>query len=1035
MKLNISQPWPKIDFFILLALLIGITFIVQRAYYFPRTAAFTVDNLPLSENLYATEQFPVTYQARLYRWTKGNAFFRLPNPGGNPKLKITLASASEQATPVRIRSKAHIPIASFSILPGLRSYSFMLPHEEAAFLNLWVESPTMREKGGRREIGIIVSDLAISGDGTAPEHFLAVIVFLTLIVYSLMRQLQLNRGLVASFLLIFQGIISIWQGIWGWNLVTPPTSQIILIGGLSLGLGWLSLTIWQKRALLQRLKVIECVGLSASAILTLLPILHIIFILATTGADNPSSDDFVILAFLGPILDGTYDWQRFFREVFYNTHFIFFTSLIYIAMAYLTHLNIYSLLWLGVLFSIFKVYFLYASFIRFQKNFVGQGIMLPLIAALTFSTSQISLFEHGVTAIGVNLGQLAVTIGIWGLVRWPNQWAAIGIMLTGGIVASWTTASGLIAWPAFLVGMLILNFRRLLHYAVWLGGAILSAIPYIIFLVFLRIPGDSSVKSLGNYQILLPLIGLPLANNTFAQNVFPAEANLAGAVGIALGLTGFLLLGCRKRWFLLQASAPTIMLMIHGFLNLCIVSVFRGGLLPWYTYMGMSLWVGLVGLIYILWSDNQFKERAKPKSSFQKALSLSVPFWSAGAVLAIVILYLGSNISYRDKSVFLGTRSPASASCIRNYREAPVYCENTLVIWDPGSTNYIKHLASPLERHQLSTFAPRQQWALQGDFILQKVQIHEAPAIPDIQWTPDLTLSPTPWSDYRHLNLVLHAPNSIDWTITLPKNVKQATFHSAVALSTATVDKFEADGVTFEITVSSANQADQILFRQHLAPDQHAWQPFSFPLHSFAGQTITLHLASNPGANPAQDWGLYRYPFIDVVLDTAKPSYPEANAAKAPTFMPQKTNEDFVFEVANPNIWKQTEIKPITGTQGISKTWKVLGLPSLTFKQNLDLRLADYSYFFIEMGFPEIVYPRALQIVYTLNNQTQNTLIIPLYDGNEINGYAYDLKLLELNQNARLRKIEIKPIYRATPGAKNLVQITDFRLIHKKATD
>lgn len=72
------------------------------------------------------------------------------------------------------------------------------------------------------------------------------------------------------------------------------------------------------------------------AALTLLPVANIARIIATTGANVPSSDDSVFMVqFLGPALDGTFRWPDFFRATFYNTHAMYLPNLLYLANAWL----------------------------------------------------------------------------------------------------------------------------------------------------------------------------------------------------------------------------------------------------------------------------------------------------------------------------------------------------------------------------------------------------------------------------------------------------------------------------------------------------------------------------------------------------------------------------------------------------------------------------------------------------------------------------------------------------------------------------
>src|SRR5215467_14227376 len=93
-----------------------------------------------------------------------------------------------------------------------------------------------------------------------------------------------------------------------------------------------------------------------AAALTIAPIARMIYILATTGANTPSSDDEQFIPFfLGQIMSGLYNWLSFPQDTFQNTHVTMVPALVYVAMAYLDHLNIYHLLYLGVLLVAVKL--------------------------------------------------------------------------------------------------------------------------------------------------------------------------------------------------------------------------------------------------------------------------------------------------------------------------------------------------------------------------------------------------------------------------------------------------------------------------------------------------------------------------------------------------------------------------------------------------------------------------------------------------------------------------------------------------------
>ena len=256
------------------------------------------------------------------------------------------------------------------------------------------------------------------------------------------------------------------------------------------------------------------------------------------------------------------------------------------------------------------------------------------------------------------------------------------------------------------------------------------------------------------------------------------------------------------------------MLIVFSLLAIWQISLFRDGIPPWYCSISMTFWIGLLGLGYVIWTNVKVEQDQSRRPNM--LASVIDRLWSVGLVVSVVLLYASSNFTYADKTVFLRTRTPASAACLRNYRNAPSYCEETLVVWPLGKTGYLPMLAQPLERHHLSVFAPHQEWTLQGDFIFDSVRIDETPNIPDIFWSADQTVTPVSWRDYRHLNLFLHTPNSISWTVSLPPNVERADFHSAIDISRSTPVDPSEDGVQCEVYLKPDGAADELKLESYM---------------------------------------------------------------------------------------------------------------------------------------------------------------------------------------------------------------------------
>jgi hypothetical protein len=150
-----------------------------------------------------------------------------------------------------------------------------------------------------------------------------------------------------------------------------------------------------------------------------------------------------------------------------------------------------------------------------------------------FSVSQISTFEFPLTTLQVGFNHVGFLIGVWALIRFSGQWKAIALVIGGGILASWSWACGVLTWPVFLLGMLLLNYRKLSHYLACLGAGAIAAWPYLYygilhpvtdlyFTVTQRTPGEKfSFVSLCNVPFITRAIGWPFVRSSPRRSPSP----------------------------------------------------------------------------------------------------------------------------------------------------------------------------------------------------------------------------------------------------------------------------------------------------------------------------------------------------------------------------------------------------------------------------------------------------------------------------------------------------------------------------------
>lgn len=772
--------------------------------------------------------------------------------------------------------------------------------------------------------------------------------------------------------------------------------------------------------------------------LSLPPLVRMIYFLVSTGVDSLSNDHLGYISVVDGILNGTYLWKNFFRDTFLQGHSSAITVLVQVLFAKVSYFNVYWILCLGVILAMMKVGLLFLCFTFFSKKGPTEFLLIPVLFALMFSSSQVSTYEYDFASLEMGLHHLGILLGIWGLVRYPGLWRGVLFMILGAGLATWTWGGGPVLWPLLLFGMLFFRVRNPWQYLVVSFSALIAISPFFYFLVLH--PGSGpfhqyeKMISFFRWPFLVKALGWP-----FAQGFSEQAAYRRGIVGLMLCVSGIgilLLMGKRERKLLVR-SAPGLVLIFYCLLNIWQISVFRNVLEAWYAAPFMLGWIGMLDIAYVFWVRG--KDGLDDSAGSGGRLGKVSIVWSGVFIITLSFFYITSNWTIHDKSFFLRTRSPASGSCLRNFRNAPTYCEQQVFTWDPGDFGKLANLAIPLERNRLSVFAPRQRWTLQGDFIQDTVTVSQSPSVPSFSWSEGLSLVPRPFSDYHHLNAYLHSPNSISWKVSLPINLVEATLHSAVGISPSASADAQADGVLFQVAIQSEGGEEKEYFSLPLSSKDGQWRPFEIPLTPFSGQTITIRFGSDPLGNNLGDYAMYRYPYIDIQLNP-KESLP----VPPPVIKPSNTDlspllrypgDDKVsWNVANPDFWTIHGMQLKHLEIGASSTWLVQKDPSMEFKLPLQVCLGDYSHFYVSLVVSEDIPQKMLQIFYKLNGQPEfdetRSVKIPLLLDGRPHTYTYDLKLLGLAPNDKLTGLRVDPVVEGSGRGRNEVELRDIGLKH-----
>ncbi|HEU4322448.1 MAG TPA: YfhO family protein [Roseiflexaceae bacterium] len=201
-------------------------------------AAFGADTPELAlprSGFYATEQ--QADPPRRYRWTAGAATLDLPNPGGAPVLRLSLAAGPGRSIPLQIGTDTHR--LEISLQPDLRVYSVVLPPQLGETIRLRLDAPTIADPAAPRVLGVVVGDVSLSGGGVPPPQVLLALLLGALACYTLARFAGGAPLACAGAGTLLAGLAALWLAGPGWHSGAATLVVLAFYGlpGLA-ALGW-----------------------------------------------------------------------------------------------------------------------------------------------------------------------------------------------------------------------------------------------------------------------------------------------------------------------------------------------------------------------------------------------------------------------------------------------------------------------------------------------------------------------------------------------------------------------------------------------------------------------------------------------------------------------------------------------------------------------------------------------------------------------------------------------------------------------------
>ncbi len=795
-----------------------------------------------------------------------------------------------------------------------------------------------------------------------------------------------------------------------------------------------------------------------------IPFFAYCYLIQAVGANNVSNDYLSFIPLIEPIFTGGYDWRQFLTDTFMGTHCELVGMLTHLGVAMFMSWDARSELYVGLGIAMVRGLLL-CGLLSEPDDGKWKYLLYGGVMALVFSFSQASLYLYGETSFPIGFCLLGFSIGLFAIVKFHQRPSvAIPLMLFGGLLSSLSWGNFLPCWLSLLLALVLFKYKRKIDYATWLTGilASLGLYSYIRIREFSAATSSIAPAALYNWHLWLNLIGRPFCNDVAVLLLLLRFSSITGLFAVLATVFSAALLFWQKQ--IGSRAKASITLAVYAMLSCWLISVFRNVIAPWYTAIGMIMWIGLWGLTISLLKAARRRQRANPGAILEK-LTLIV---GISIALIIVGVYVFTNRTYEDKQFFLQTRAPVSEATVRNFRTAPTYCEQYVFQWGDGNYRYLEQLAKPLEKYKLSAFSNQQQWSLQGDFPLDNVRVIDNNATPPVSWLDSMQLLDTTkstdrndWRSYKHLNLGLSSGSQVKWTLDLPSDLQSATLITAFGLSSPSVNEKETDQNVTQLTITGqqtipSKDSFEPLWTQAALVHSGRWYPVQIPLSKYKGNRLTLKFSCRSTKGNQTRLALFQYPHVDVVLAPASqtprtaeakvfsakpvldefpidPSIKPSNTDLSPD-MVQETPNDYCFPSITSNFWRNqifTENELIVN--GTAQGMRDKSSPLLCSKNQLDIHLRQYSHLQVEAQTQMPLRDcRSLFIVFNFADGLTYRFSLPLLPDGQMHKYSYDLKLLDSDINRTLDQIFFRPVNQNGEPLSSTIRIKSVRLIRKR---
>lgn len=775
------------------------------------------------------------------------------------------------------------------------------------------------------------------------------------------------------------------------------------------------------------------------------------------GGNTPTGDDvWPIRLFLHPAATGEFDWGTLLDVAYNNGQQQAVSFLIYHASAVLTDLDYFSFAWYAVALGLIRVFLTYNLVVRAAGTAPGRGLLLPLIALLTFSFSQIALYEFDVTAVPFGTGMTMLVVGAWAAVRFPNRWLGVVIGGMACTVGCYAGGVGPVALPFVLFAFIAAGTRRWRHITVLMLMAAFNIASYVWF--YAKASGaalQDRASKVYDTTLVWDLVGL-----AFGPPGVPATRR-AGVVGTVLVLlvVGSVLVALWRRWMRLEAAVPAIVFLGFGTASILQLYLLRGFAVQYYAYASMHLWIGMLCAAYAIhatWWRRRADRVIRPSRPSSVAVA-ALALLAATLVVTSVALGVGANRTVEDKTLFSQWKTTVSEACVRHYRIAPTTCEKDLVPWAVARLpEFVPSLAEPLEEAELGPFAKDQRWTLQGEWILDRVTVRERAG--NVAWVRARRNAPESFRTARRMNLFMQAGDEVTWRLVIPEGT-DGELVTAVSAATSTVPVDGADGLDLYVDVTGPGLTPASVANRQVLPRQVDWQEIHVDLGRYAGGTIDVTFGATSRAHEGSDEFVLRWPHVDIEVPDPGMAFADERLE-----LPKATAQDLVLPVNQPDAWTLEEIDVIAERGRTLYEATPGSSPRMVLTAPVDVCLGHYSHVIFDLAVDppwhahpdDLVYQdHALRLylkpvgertfsdaysvlvpfTFTTFDPTAGTTAAKTFGerpgGTEelpMHRYWFPLRALDLPPDMRFDAVAIAPYQRSMRDARNRFRFGEFRL-------